>query len=718
MPEGQIAAQEKIKTQDTGLACLGMMLRFFHCAVDLGQLRHEFGRPGSLLTASDLVLCARQNGLLARRTRSRWARLDRVHLPAIAEMKDGNFVVFARRADGDRLLIHDPRRPAAELKSREEIEATWDGGLILLTQREALAGTARRFDLSWFIPAVIKYRRLLSEVLAASFFIQLIGLVTPLFFQVVTDKVLVHRGLSSLEVLMIGLAVVSIFEVTLGALRSYVFSHTTSRIDVELGAQLFRHLMGLPVAYFATRQAGTTVARVRELENIRNFLTGSALTLVVDAAFTVVFFGVMFATSPLLTWIVLGTMPLFAVLSLLVTPILRKRVETRFRHGAASQSFLVEAVTSAETLKAMAVEPQMQHKWGELLAAYVRSSFRAQSLNSLASQAAQAISKAQTVLILWLGAVQVMDAEITIGALVAFNMLANRVSAPILRLAQVWQDFQQMRVSIDRLGDILNTPTERAAARSGLPSLQGRVTFDQVTFRYRPDRPEVLRRVSLDVAPGESIGIVGTSGSGKSTLTKLVQRLYLPESGRVLIDGVDAAMIDTAWLRRQIGVVLQENVLFKRTVRENIALIDPSLPMEAVVAAARTAAAHDFILDLPEAYDTVVEERGGNLSGGQRQRIAIARALISNPRILIFDEATSALDYESEAQIRRNMAQIGRGRTVFIIAHRLSAVRACDRIVVMDKGVIVEEGGHDDLLRRPGRYARLWRAQEDGDVAA
>jgi subfamily B ATP-binding cassette protein HlyB/CyaB len=565
---------------------------------------------------------------------------------------------------------------------------------------------------------VIKYRRLLTEVLAASFFIQLIGLVTPLFFQVVTDKVLVHRGLSSLEVLMIGLAVVSAFEVTLGALRSYVFSHTTSRIDVELGSQLFRHLMGLPVAYFATRQAGTTVARVRELENIRNFLTGSALTLVVDAAFTVVFFAVMFATSPMLTWVVLGTMPLFAVLSLLVTPILRRRVETRFRHGAASQSFLVEAVTSAETLKAMAVEPQMQHKWGELLAAYVRSSFRAQSLNSLASQAAQAISKAQTVLILWLGAVQVMDAEITIGALVAFNMLANRVSAPILRLAQVWQDFQQMRVSIDRLGDILNTPTERAAARSGLPKLEGRVTFDQVVFRYRPDRPEVLRRVSLDVAPGESIGIVGSSGSGKSTLTKLVQRLYLPESGRVLIDGVDAAMIDTAWLRRQIGVVLQENVLFKRTVRENIALIDPSLPMEAVVAAARTAAAHEFILDLPEAYDTVVEERGGNLSGGQRQRIAIARALISNPRILIFDEATSALDYESEAQIRRNMAQIGRGRTVFIIAHRLSAVRACDRIVVMDKGAIVEEGSHDDLLRRSGRYARLWRAQEDGDVAA
>jgi len=591
--------------------------------------------------------------------------------------------------------------------------------LILVTHREALAGPARGFDLSWFIPAVVRYRRLLGEVLLASFFVQLMGLVSPLFFQVVTDKVLVHRGLSSLDVLAIGLGLVSLFEVILGALRGYIFSHTTSRIDVELGAQLFRHLLGLPMAYFTARQAGTTVARVRELENIRSFLTGSALTLVVDAAFTVVFFAVMFVYSATLTWIVLATIPLYVGLSLSITPMLKTRIDAKFRTGAENQAFLVETVTAAETLKAMAVEPQMQRKWEGLLASYVSAGFRAQNLNAIASQVAQGISKAQTVLCLWFGAQAVMDGEMTIGALVAFNMLAGRVASPILRLAQLWQDFQQMRVSVERLGDILNTPTERPpSARAALPPMQGRVTFESVAFRYRPDRPRVLHQLSLDVAAGESIGIVGSSGSGKSTLTKLIQRLYLPESGKVSIDGVDLALIDTAWLRRQIGVVLQENVLFNRTIRENIALADPSQPMEGVIAAARMAAAHEFILDLPEAYDTQVVERGANLSGGQRQRIAIARALITNPRILIFDEATSALDYESEAEIRRNMRAMCRGRTVFVIAHRLSAVRHCNRIVVMEKGAIVEQGSHAELLAAAGRYAHLWQCQEAGDVDA
>ena len=703
---------------ETGLLCLGLMLRFFRLPADIEQIRHQYGKTDGQLDAGDVTRCAKRAGLLARLTKSKWERLERTPLPAIAECADGSFVIFARVMDG-KLLIQNPHLPNPELRNREEIENLWTGNLILVTHREALAGPSRGFDLSWFIPSVIKYRRLLAEVLAASFFIQLFGLVTPLFFQVVTDKVLVHRGLSSLEVLVFGLAVVSLFEVVMGALRTYVFSHTTSRIDVELGASLFQHLMGLPAAYFATRTAGNTVARVRELENIRSFITGSSVTLVLDALFTVAFFCVMFATSPTLTAIVLATIPFYVGLSWVITPILRRRIEARFRHGAENQSFLVEAVSGAETLKAMAVEPQAQRRWEGMLAAYVRSSFKVQNLNAIASQLAQGINKIQVVLVLWIGSIAVMNGEITIGALVAFNMLAARVASPILRLAQMWQDFQQMRVSVDRLGDILNTPTERpGGARSALPSVQGRITFDAVTFRYQPNRPGVLRKVSLDIRPGENIGIVGSSGSGKSTLARLAQRLYLPESGRVLIDGVDIALIDPAWLRRQIGVVLQENVLFNRTIRENIALADPSLPMDAVVTAAKLAAAHEFILELPQAYDTPVEERGSNLSGGQRQRIAIARALISNPKFLIFDEATAALDYESEAQIRRNMAFMARGRTVITIAHRLSAVRHCDRIVVLEKGAIVEEGKHDMLLAYNGRYAQLWRAQEAGHVAA
>ncbi len=720
MPDGQSLPEGAI---DTGLSCLALVLRFFNLPADIGQIQHDHGKMGEPFDAADVVRCAKRAGLLARMAESRWARLDKAPLPAIAQLNDGSFAIFARflvdPEQGDKLLVHDSRQAVPEMKNEAEIAACWNGRLILVTHRQALAGAARGFDLSWFIPAVVRYRRLLGEVLIASFFVQLMGLVGPLFFQVVTDKVLVHRGLSSLEVLMVGLGLVSLFEVLLGGVRSYVFSHTTSRIDVELGAQLFRHLIGLPMAYFAARPAGTTVARVRELENIRSFLTGSALILVIDAAFTVVFFAVMFVYSATLTWIVLATVPLYAGLSLAVTPVLKRRIEERFRHGSENQAFLFEAVSAVETCKAMAVEPQMQRRWEGQLAAYVKSSFRAQNLNAMANQAAQGISKAQTVLILWLGAEAVMEGSMSIGALVAFNMMAGRVASPILRLSQLWQDFQQMRVSVDRLGDILNTPGERpGGARSVLPAIQGRVTFDHVNFRYRPDRPQVLKDLSLNVAAGESVGIVGSSGSGKSTLTKLVQRLYLPETGRVLIDGVDLALVDTAWLRRQIGVVLQENVLFNRTIRENIALGDPSLPMEVVVQAAELAAAHEFILELPEAYDTVVVERGANLSGGQRQRIAIARALISNPRILIFDEATSALDYESEAQIRRNMAAMSRGRTVFIIAHRLSAVRHCDRIVVVERGHLIEQGSHDALLAQDGRYAQLWRCQEAGDVVA
>ncbi len=524
---------------------------------------------------------------------------------------------------------------------------------------------------------------------------------------------LVHKGLTTLDVLAFGLIVVSVFEVLLGGLRTYVFSHTTNRVDVELGAKLYRHLLSLPMSYFGARRVGDSVARVRELENVRNFITGSALTLVIDLFFTFVFLAVMYYYSPLLTYIVLASIPAYILLSVFVTPILRARVNEKFNRGAENQAFLVESVNGVETLKAMAIEPQMQNRWEEQLAGYVHASFKAANLNNIASQVAGLINKVVIVLILWVGARAVIQGDISVGQLIAFNMLAARVSGPVLRLVQLWQDFQQTGVSIQRLGDILNTPTEPGynQSRLSLPNINGRIQFDQVSFRYRADGPEILRGVSLDIAVGEVVGIVGRSGSGKSTLTKLVQRLYVAERGRVLIDGVDIAQVDTAWLRRRIGVVLQENVLFNRTVRENIALSDPGIPMEAVIQVAKLAGAHEFILEMPEGYDTIVGEHGDNLSGGQRQRIAIARALVTNPRILIFDEATSALDYESERIIQQNMNAICKGRTVIIIAHRLSTVRGAHRIVVMEKGQIVEQGNHDELLRQSGQYAHLHALQ-------
>ena len=549
-----------------------------------------------------------------------------------------------------------------------------------------------------------------------SFFLQLVSLLTPLFFQVVIDKVLVHRGLTTLDVLVIGLVGVTLFEVSLAGIRTYVLSHTTSRVDVELGASLFRHLLGLPLAYFESRPVGQTVARVRELDTIRDFLTGSAVTLVLDLAFTVVFLAVMYWYSPTLTYVVLASIPFYVVISVGITPGLRRRVEEKFRRGAANQAFLVEAVTGVETLKSMAVEPQMRERWEEQLAAYVRASFRAVVLGMYGSQSVQLVSKLVTVLILWLGAQLVIGGELSVGQLIAFNMLAGQVSGPILRLAQLWQDFQQMRISVERLGDVLNTPVEPglAAGRPSLPPVQGRIRFEGVTFRYRPDGPEVLREVTLDIRPGEVVGIVGRSGSGKSTLALLLQRMYVPVHGKVLVDGVDLAMTDPAWLRRQVAVVLQENTLFQCSVRDNIALAQPGMAIERVVAAASLAGAHEFILELPEGYDTVLEERGSNLSGGQRQRIAIARALVNDPRVLVLDEATSALDYESERVLRDNMSRIVKGRTVVVIAHRLSTVRHADRIVVLDRGRVAEEGSHVELVARPdGIYARLHRMQSE-----
>jgi ATP-binding cassette, subfamily B, bacterial HlyB/CyaB len=695
---------------DQGLEALVMLLHFQGVAADREQIRHRLGTDK--IGASEILRCAKDLGLKARSFRTGWSRLARTPLPAIASLRDGGFMVIGKATD-DQVLVQVPGEARPAFMTKAELLAIWDGGLILMTRRAGLSDITRRFDITWFLGAIHKYRRLLGEVLVASFFLQIFALVSPLFFQVIIDKVLVHRSLSTLDVLVIGLVAISMFETVLGILRTYLFAHTTNRIDVELGARLFRHLLALPMAYFQARRVGDSVARVRELENIRNFLTSSALTLAIDLLFTFVFLAVMFVYSPLLTGIVLGSFPFYIAISAGVTPLFRRRLDDKFRRGAENQAFLVESVTGIETLKAMAVEPQMQRRWEEQLAGYVAASFRVLSLGNTASQMVQFVSKVVTAAILYFGARLVIDGGLSVGELVAFNILAGRVSAPVLRLAQIWQDFHQARLSVQRLGDILNTTAEPtySVGRTQLPVLRGNISFDHVTFRYRVDGQEILHDISFDVPAGQMVGIVGPSGSGKSTFAKLVQRLYVPESGRVLIDGTDIAMADPAGLRRQIGVVLQENVLFNRSVRENIALSDPAMPMERVIAAATLAGAHEFILELPEGYDTVVGERGSTLSGGQRQRIAIARALIADPKILIFDEATSALDYESERVIQQNMKEIARGRTVLIIAHRLSTVRAADRIVTLERGRLVEDGTHDALIKTGGRYATLHRMQ-------
>ena len=696
--------------EGSGVGALVLLLGFHGVGADPAQIRHRLGV--AQVGVADMLRAAKTLGLKASACATTWERLPNTPLPAIAPLRDGRFLILGKVAE-DRVLVQRPGADAPEMMSRADFEAIWDGRLVLMARRTSLVDPHRRFDITWFLGAIQKYRWLLGEVLLASFFLQMFALVSPVFFQVVVDKVLVHHSMSTLNVLIAGLVAVTLAEGLLGALRTYLFSHTTNRIDVELGARLFHHLLALPIAYFQSRRVGDSLTRVRELENIRQFLTSSALTLVVDLVFTFAFIAVMFYYSTTLTWIVIASLPLYVAISVGASPLFRRRLDEKFRRGAENQAFPVECVTGVETLKAMAVEPQMQRRWEEQLAGYVASSFRVLDLNNKASEAVQTINKLVTAAVLFFGAKLVIDGALTVGELVAFNMMSGRVSAPVLRLAQIWQEFHQARLSIERMGDILNTAPEPgfAPGRVAPPAIRGEVSFEHVTFRYRVDGPATLDDVSLTVRPGEVIGVVGSSGSGKSTLTKLLQRLYVPETGRVLVDGLDLAMIDIAWLRRQIGVVLQDSVLFNQSIRENIALADPATPIDRIIAAASFAGAHDFILELPEGYDTVVGERGGTLSGGQRQRIAIARALVTDPRILIFDEATSALDYESERAIQQNMKRIAAGRTVFVVAHRLSTVRQADRIITLDHGRIVEDGAHDQLIRLNGRYSKLHQMQ-------
>jgi subfamily B ATP-binding cassette protein HlyB/CyaB len=715
---GPVAISDSTGASDTGLLCLLILARFYDLPADGSQLRHQFAQSGQLLSDVDLLRAAKHLGLKAGLLKTEWGKLPGTPFPAVAKRTDGRYVVLAK-IDGDKALIQDPVEGRPLVLSREQFESAWAGELLLFTKRANLRLQDLKFDFTWFIPALVKYRKFLGEVLIASFFLQLFALLTPLFMQVVIDKVLVHKGFTTLHVLAIGMIALALFDAVLGGLRTYLFSHTTNRIDVGLGAQLFRHVLALPLAYFEARRVGDTVARVRELEHIRQFLTSHSVTVVIDVLFTVVFLAVMWFYSPLLTLVVMASLPLYAILSVAITPMIRARLHEKFNRGAENQSFLVEAISGIQTVKALAVEPPLLRKWEEQLAGYVRASFRATSVMTVAGQTGTFIQKATTVAILWVGAYRVIEGDLSIGQLIAFNMLSAQVTGPLLRMVNLWQEFQQVGVSVERLGDVLNTQPEPSynPNRTTLPQVAGQVIFDDVTFRYRPDGSEVLRKVSFSVAPGKVIGIVGRSGSGKSTIAKLIQRLYVPERGRILVDGVDLAQVDPAWLRRQVGVVLQENFLFNRSVRDNIALADPGLAMEQVMQAAKLAGAHEFILELTEGYDTLVGEHGCSLSGGQRQRIAIARALVANPRILIFDEATSALDYESEAIIQQNMAHISRGRTVFVIAHRLSTVRPAHRIYVIEKGEMIEEGSHDDLLRLNGVYARLYKHQ-DGYVPA
>jgi subfamily B ATP-binding cassette protein HlyB/CyaB len=702
---------------DSGLTALCAIAGYYRIAADPLKLAHDLAIVGYDAALDDLVRAAKTLGLKARVVRNvDDVRLSRIPVPAIARLRTGSFVIFGGVLANGLYRLVDAVTRADRAVALPDLLSEIEPMVVLVARHPFGAGTdPRTFGFQWFLPSLLRYRRPIAQVLLASVFIQIFALVTPLFFQVIVDKVLTHKVYSTLFVLVAGLVLVGLFDVILQYLRTYALSHTTNRIDVELGMRLYRHLLRLPVSYFETRPTGQTVARVRELETIRTFLTGPALFSALDFVFASILIAVLFAYSWKLAAIVVATIPFYILIGFGFRPVLREMVRNKFNRGAESQQFLVESVVGIQTLKAAAVEPLVGAQWEEKLAAYVRTAFQTTLTGAKGQMSIQYVNKVSTAALLLFGAKAVIDGDLTVGALVAFNMIATQVSQPVLRLSQLWQDFQQVQVSVDRLGDILNVGAEPAAGAGGVrPPPQGSITFQNVTFRYRPGLNPALRDINLEVRPGEVIGIVGASGSGKSTLAKLIQRFYVPEEGQVLLDGADLSHLDPAWLRRHIGVVLQENILFNRTIHENIALANPALPLGRVVSIAKLAGADEFIAKLPQGYNTMIEERGANLSGGQRQRIAIARALAVNPPILIFDEATSALDYESERIIQANMRQITKNRTVIIIAHRLAAVRHCTRIVGMADGRIVEVGTHEELLREPdGLYANLWNLQTE-----
>ena len=632
--------------------------------------------------------------------------------PVLALMMDGSWRVLGKGND-QRIMVMNPLSGEAGAVTLDKFISQWSGECLRVSEPFSLSKGQRRFGLSWFLPVLLKYKSYLFEVILASFCLQLLGIVTPIFTQVIIDKVIAQQGIATLTVLGISLIFSAIFVCAMSIARKLLETSVTSKADIILGSQLVHHLLRLPLRYFEVRRVGDTLTRVSALSSIREFLTGSSITAVLDGIFSIVFFAIMAYYSWSLTIIALLPAPMYLLINILVTPVYKKRISEYWQTGALNNAFLVETVTGAQTVKALAIEPQFIKRWERLLAENISSGFNSFKLGLLINTSTSGVQNFSTLLILLAGGHQVMDGTLTIGQLIAFQMLARQGSEPLFRLSALWQKAQQTMLSVRRLGDIMNSRPELLQGECP-KTMFGALEFQSVSFSYDVEKEPAVKDVSFQVMAGQRIGIVGPSGSGKSTVTKLVEQLYLPGEGQILIDGQPGQRIDRRWLRSNIGVVQQENILFKGSIRENISFSRPGASIDDVIRAATVAGAHDFIVELPNGYDTQVGEQGANLSGGQKQRIAIARALLNNPKIIIFDEATSALDYKTERIVMNNLDSIAKGRTMLIIAHRLSTVVKCDKILVMERGRLVEEGSHQQLMEKKGLYYSLYRQQEVG----
>ena len=564
------------------------------------------------------------------------------------------------------------------------------------------------------LPALKQHRGVLVEVLIASFFVQLFGLMNPLLIQQVIDKAIIKSSPDALGVLGLLLVVFAIFEGLLLSLRTFLFVDTSNRIDLSLGSSIIDHLLRLPLAFFDRRPVGEVSSRIGELEKIRSFLTGTALTAILDAAFSVIYIAVMFIYSWQLTLITLSVIPMLLIITLVVSPLIKSQIQKRAVANARTQSHLVEVLSSMHTVKAQNIELRSRWKWQDLYTDYVAEGFDNTLTSTVASSASGFLNKLSGLLVIWAGAFLVLNGSLTLGGLIAFRIIAGYVTGPLLRMGSIWQNIQETSLSLERLADVIDHPAETQENNSekiSMPQINGAINFRNINFRYKHSSPLLLNGFNLDIPQGAFVGIVGASGSGKSTLTKLLARLYEPESGSVLVDGIDIGKVELYSLRRQIGIVPQETVLFDGSIEENIALTRPEASTDEIMEAARVAGAHDFIMDLPGGYAHQVGERGSGLSGGQRQRIAVARTVLQMPNLLIMDEATSALDYQTERIVSDNLMHALQGRTVLFITHRLSSITAADLIVCMGDGSVLEIGTHEQLMEKRGAYYVLFRQQ-------
>ncbi|HEY9881430.1 MAG TPA: peptidase domain-containing ABC transporter [Leptolyngbyaceae cyanobacterium] len=696
------------------LACFDMLSQFFKMPFRRDVIRrilvNQKDRTGQL----SLPLCgsmAEMVGLRTQLVKIPVHAFQRLKTPALIRWQDSFAVLY--ETSEKTFILGDPEVGLIR-RTPVSFEDVWgtEGEVLLL---EATKETPKqRFGLQWFLPSLKQYRWVLIEVLIASFFVQLFGLANPLMVQVIIDKVIVQNSIDTLQVLGIFLVIIAIFEAVLTSLRTYLFVDTTNRIDMALGSAIIDHLLRLPLRYFDKRPVGELSSRINELENIRQFLTGTALTVVLDAIFSVLYIVVMFIYSWVLTLVALATIPLFVGLTMLVSPIVRQQLRIKAERNAETQSLLVESLSGIQTVKAQNIELKTRWKWQERYAQYVSAGFNTVLTSTTAGSASNFLNKISGLLVLWVGAYLVLKGQLTLGQLIAFRIIAGYVTAPVLRLAQLWQNFQETALSLERLSDIIDHPQEADESDQNqipMPDISGTVTYENISFRFAPNGPLQLVNINLEFAAGQFVGVVGQSGSGKSTLMKLLPRLYEPESGRILIDNYDISKVELYSLRRQVGIVPQDSLLFEGTIQENIALTNPDADADAIIEAATIACAHDFIMELPMGYNTRVGERGSSLSGGQRQRIAIARTILQSPRLLILDEATSALDYDTEHQVSVNLKRWAQGRTVFLITHRLNTIQQADVILVMDQGSAVEQGTHAELMALQGRYYCLYQQQ-------